>query len=98
MVALSYFSDKFEILISKKDRINELTIKLFNEEGISALTGRASTKQDLINRIDYFKKIFEKVCTEDVSDALENNFNTKNRSYKKSDFYSSRNYRYFTIT
>ncbi|WP_372544997.1 hypothetical protein [Acinetobacter pittii] len=66
MVALSYFSDKFEILISKKDRINELTIKLFNEEGISALTGRASTKQDLINRIDYFKKIFEKVCTEDV--------------------------------
>lgn len=66
MVALSYFSDKFEILISKKDRINELTITLFNEEGISALTGRASTKQDLINRIDYFKKIFEKVCTEDV--------------------------------
>lgn len=60
MVALSYFDEhQQKILILKKDLIISETKKLFETKGTSALTGRASTKQDLIDRIDYFKQIFQ---------------------------------------
>ncbi|WP_170067824.1 DUF262 domain-containing protein [Flavipsychrobacter stenotrophus] len=59
MVSLAEFSDNFDILVRNKDKIIEGTKQLFREKGISAMTGRASTKKDLIDRIDYFRQIFK---------------------------------------
>jgi len=48
-------------LINNKDKIKDLTINLFNTKGVAAFTGRASTKVDLENRINYFKEVFKSV-------------------------------------
>jgi hypothetical protein len=61
MVSLCEFQEHFDTLIERKADITEATIALFEEKGTSPLTGRASTKQDLIDRIDYFRKIFQKI-------------------------------------
>jgi hypothetical protein len=58
MVALSEFVDDFEKLIEHKEEVIEKTKQIFIEKGVQALTGRASTKTDLENRIDFFRKIF----------------------------------------
>ncbi|WP_205522990.1 DUF262 domain-containing protein [Photobacterium sp. Alg240-V54] len=58
MVSLSEFTDEFDRLIEKKDFIIRQTIDLFESQGISSVTGRASTKADLENRIDFFRQIF----------------------------------------
>ena len=63
MVSLSEFTDKFEILIDNKQAIIQKTISLFDEKGISAMTGRASTKKDLENRIQYFRGLFLSVIS-----------------------------------
>lgn len=60
MVPMSEFSDQFDKLIKEKDYIVEETVSAFLEHGKAALTGRASTKSDLENRIQVFRKIFEK--------------------------------------
>ena len=62
MVSLSEFRNDFGKLIDERDKISNLTISLFEEKGKSAFTGRASTKQDLENRIDYFRNIFRTVA------------------------------------
>lgn len=59
MVSLAEFSENFDILIRNKDKIIEGTKELFREKGVSAMTGRASTKKDLIDRINYFRQIFK---------------------------------------
>lgn len=59
MVALSEFYDHFDILIQNKDKVVKETEQLFREKGVAALTGRASTKQDLEDRINYFIAIFK---------------------------------------
>ena len=59
MVSLAEFSDNFEALVLKRDKVIEETISLFKEKGVASLTGRASTKLDLENRIDYFRQIFD---------------------------------------
>jgi hypothetical protein len=59
MVPLSEFEDDFEKLISNKEKVIKLTKKLFDDEGVSALTGRASTKKDLEGRIEHFRQVFK---------------------------------------
>jgi len=61
MIALSEFVDDFDKIIMQKHQVVNLTKALFEKEGISALTGRASTKADLENRIDFFRGIFKTV-------------------------------------
>ncbi len=61
MVSLSEFYPTFAILIENKDKIIEETKNLFREKGVSAMTGRASTKKDLKDRIEYFRQIFKGV-------------------------------------
>lgn len=61
MVSLSEFSQDFNTLVLKREAIIDATIMLFNEKGVASLTGRASTKQDLENRIEYFRQIFASV-------------------------------------
>ncbi|MCI1267227.1 MAG: DUF262 domain-containing protein [Saprospiraceae bacterium] len=61
MVTLCEFINHFDKLIEKREKVLELTIALFNEKGVSALTGRASTKLDLENRLGYFRAIFKTV-------------------------------------
>ncbi len=58
MVSLSEISSKHQMLIAKKDNIISCTKELFIEEGSSALTGRASTKNDLENRINLFRNMY----------------------------------------
>ena len=58
MVPLSEFRDRFDELILQKDYILEATIDAFERNGKAAITGRASTKADLENRIDIFRNIF----------------------------------------
>ncbi len=58
MVPLSEFADKHHILKDRSAQIVQKTIELFAQEGVAAVTGRASTKRDLENRIDLFRQIF----------------------------------------
>jgi len=60
-VSLSKFQNDFDLLISKKDEIRELTEKLFEKHGTATFTGRASTKNDLENRIKLFENLFKSV-------------------------------------
>lgn len=59
MVSLSEFVDKHEQLLQHKEEILTKTIELIEKEGVAAITGRASTKKDLENRIDLFRKLFK---------------------------------------
>ena len=58
MVPLSEFSEKHHLLKARAPQIVQKTIDLFVSEGVAAVTGRASTKRDLENRIDFFRQIF----------------------------------------
>ncbi|HHF2864815.1 DUF262 domain-containing protein [Vibrio alginolyticus] len=58
MVPLSEFYDNFDKLIAEKDFIIKKTVELFEAHGVASVTGRASTKADLENRIDFFRQIF----------------------------------------
>lgn len=59
MVALASYQEHYPLLISKKTEIIRLTIDLFVSKGVSAFTGRASTKKDIEDKIDYFKEVFQ---------------------------------------
>lgn len=61
MVPLSEFADQHPLLISKGGEIVAKTIELFEHEGVAAMTGRASTKKDLENRIGLFRELFRNV-------------------------------------
>ncbi len=58
MVPLSEFVPDFPRLIERRDTIVAKTIELIVREGVSAITGRASTKKDLENRIGLFRTLF----------------------------------------
>lgn len=58
MVPLSEFIDQSDKLEAKRELIVGKTIELIQKEGVSAITGRASTKSDLENRIDLFRTLF----------------------------------------
>jgi len=58
LVALSEQLDNASMLVAQKDRIRELTKVLFMEDGAGALTGRANTKSDVIDRIGLMRKVF----------------------------------------
>jgi hypothetical protein len=58
MVPLSELVPHFPALIARRDRIVARTIELIAAEGVSAITGRASTKKDLENRLDLFRRLF----------------------------------------
>lgn len=58
MVPLSEFEPDFHILVARRETIVKETIRLIEREGVSAITGRASTKKDLMNRIDLFRSLF----------------------------------------
>jgi hypothetical protein len=59
MVALTPYQEHYSLLISKREEIVKLTIELFVNKGVSAFTGRASTKKDIEDKINYFKEIFK---------------------------------------
>jgi hypothetical protein len=58
MVALSEFVPRFQELVERRELIIEETIHLIADVGVSAITGRASTKKDLENRITLFRNLF----------------------------------------
>lgn len=58
LVALSEQLDNASILVAQKDRIRELTKVLFIEDAAGALTGRANTKADVLDRIGLMRKVF----------------------------------------
>ncbi len=64
MVSLSERLDYSNEIIRKKDKIIDLTVKIFTEKGLSAFTGRASTKKDIESRIEDFRNIFDTVLGE----------------------------------
>ncbi len=61
MIALSEILHKKDHLIKNKNKILKLTLEIFEGEGVSILTGRASTKADVENRIQLFRDIFSQV-------------------------------------
>lgn len=61
MVPLSEFTLQFDELVNKREEIVYRTIEIIKREGVSAITGRASTKKDLENRIDLFRNLFHAV-------------------------------------
>lgn len=61
MVPLSEFVDEHDRLRGQSGKIVQRTIELFEREGVSAITGRASTKKDLENRIELFRTLFRAV-------------------------------------
>lgn len=61
MVSLSEFVPDFERLVSQKEEVVSGTIELIEREGVAAITGRASTKKDLENRIELFRALFSRV-------------------------------------
>lgn len=61
MVPLSEFVPQFDRLIEKRHIIVQRTIEIIQEKGVSAITGRASTKKDLENRIEIFRNLFQSV-------------------------------------
>lgn len=63
LVPLSEFVDDFPRLVEKREQIVLRTIELLEKEGVSAITGRASTKRDLENRIDMFRQLFRDVLS-----------------------------------
>lgn len=58
MVPLSEFGGHYPRLIDKREEIVRRTIEIIQREGVSAITGRASTKKDLENRIGLFRDLF----------------------------------------
>jgi uncharacterized protein with ParB-like and HNH nuclease domain len=58
MVPLSEFVFQRDALLNRSEFIVERTIDIFREKGVSAITGRLSTKADLENRIEIFRNIF----------------------------------------
>lgn len=58
MVPLSEFESQFGILANRRDVVLEKTAELIKREGVSAITGRASTKKDLENKIELFRSLF----------------------------------------
>lgn len=61
MVSLSECVNDFGRLLNRKEAVLSGTIALIQSEGASSLTGRASTKRDLENRIDLFRQLFHHV-------------------------------------
>ena len=61
MASLSEFREYYPLLIDRKEQVVYETVELFKEQGVAAFTGRASTKLDLENRIDHFRKIFQRI-------------------------------------
>lgn len=64
MVPLSEFINQSEQLETKRELILTKTIDLIQKEGVSAITGRASTKSDLENRISLFRTLFRTALEE----------------------------------
>lgn len=58
-VPLSEFVPHFEELVAKRTAVVQKTIEVIQREGVSAITGRASTRKDLANRMDLFRKLFK---------------------------------------
>ena len=58
MVSLSELVPDHHKFIEKKNIIVKSTKELFDEKGSSSITGRASTKSDLENRINLFRQLF----------------------------------------
>lgn len=63
MVPLSDFVDDFPRLVAAREQIVGRTIELIEAQGVSAITGRASTKKDLENRIELFRRLFRDVLS-----------------------------------
>jgi Protein of unknown function DUF262 len=61
MVPLSEFVPDFPRLEARRDQIVQRTINLIQSKGVASITGRASTKKDLENRIEMFRSLFHEV-------------------------------------
>ena len=58
LVALSEQLDNTSVLVAQKNRIRELTKVRFVEDAAGALTGRANTKADVLDRIGIMREVF----------------------------------------
>jgi hypothetical protein len=58
MVPLSELVTSHEELVAKRQAIVEATRQIFLDKGVAAVTGRASTRKDLENRIEMIRKLF----------------------------------------
>lgn len=61
MIPLSELVDDHGRLVERRDEVVAKTIELIGSMGVSAVTGRASTKKDLENRLDMFRRMFREV-------------------------------------
>lgn len=64
MVSLAEFIEHSEQLHARREIILERTVDLIQKVGVSAITGRASTKSDLENRISLFRTLFRTALEE----------------------------------
>lgn len=64
MVPLSEFIENHDKLIARSEIIVERTKQLFRDKGVAAITGRASTRKDLENRIALFRAVFKATLDE----------------------------------
>lgn len=64
LVPLAEYVDEFPQLVARREQIVRRTIELIETRGVSAITGRASTKKDLENRIDMFRSLFAEVLAQ----------------------------------
>ena len=63
MVSLSKYIEHGDKLLNRADLVITDTIELFETKGVSAMTGRASTKKDFESRIQYFDELFKGIVT-----------------------------------
>jgi len=64
MVPLSELVPHFSELVERRQIVIKKTVELIETAGVSAITGRASTKKDLENRLDLFRRLFRAVLDE----------------------------------
>lgn len=58
MVPLSEFVPHFAELVARREYIVARTVEIIAAKGVSSITGRASTKKDLENRLEMFRTLF----------------------------------------
>jgi hypothetical protein len=63
MVPLSELTSSHSALVANGPKIVAATRELFLENGVAAVTGRASTRKDLENRIEMFRQLFGSYTT-----------------------------------
>jgi len=64
LVAFSRFLDKRDQLVAKRDQVLDLTVRMFQSDTNSVLTGRGNTKKDVVDRIALVQKLIGDVLAQ----------------------------------